>query len=68
MHIWYIEISVHTSYKMKNFPNKFFYRINFEKDLRITLPLKPSLHCDKAAVSATKFLRMIRKTFSVSRF
>ena len=43
--------------------------INFEKDLAwvlawTTSTLKPSLHCDKAAANATKFLRLLKKTFS----
>ena len=40
--------------------------INFEKDLGVwtTSTLKPSLHCDEAAANATKFLGLLKRTFS----
>ena len=39
--------------------------VNFEKDLGVwtTSTLKPSLHCDKAAANATKFLGLLKKIF-----
>ena len=44
--------------------------MNFEKDLGIwtTSTLKPSLHCDKAAAKATKFLGLLKRTFSAILF
>lgn len=41
--------------------------VDSEKDLGIwtTSTLKPSLHCDKAAASATKVLGMLKRTFPV---
>ena len=62
--------TLNTSYKMEisTFPGSSIElsEVNFEKDLGIwtTSPLKPSLHCDKAAANATKFLRMLKRTFS----
>ena len=40
--------------------------VNFEKDLGIwtTSTLKPSLHCEKAATNATKFLGLLKRTSS----
>ena len=41
--------------------------VDFEKDLGLwtTSTLKPSLHCEKTAVNATKFLGLLKRTFSV---
>ena len=41
--------------------------VNFQKDLCIwsTSSLKSSLHCDKAAVSATRVLEMLKRTFTM---
>ena len=58
------------SYKMgiSTSPGSFneLSEVNFEKDLGIwtTSTLKPSLHCDKAAAKATKFLGLLKRTFS----
>ena len=40
--------------------------VNYEKDLGVwkTSTLKPSLHCEKAAANAIKFLAMLKRTFS----
>ena len=47
--------------------SKFFYRINFEKDLGIwiTSSLKPSLCCDKAPVNATNFWDYLKECFQL---
>ena len=40
--------------------------VNFEKDLGVwtTSSFKPSLQCEKAAYNATKFLGLLKRTFS----
>ena len=59
------------SYKMgiSTSPGSFneLSEVNFEKDLgiRTTSTLKPSLHCDKAATKATKFLGLLKGHFQL---
>ena len=62
--------TLNTSYKMEisTIPGLSIElsEVNFEKYLGIwtTSSLKPSLHCDKAAANTTKFLGMLKRTFS----
>jgi len=69
--VMHIGKTLNTRYKMKSSTNLGSYvelnEVSLEKDLGIwtTSSLKPSLHCDKAAAKATKFLGMIKRTFSV---
>ena len=67
----YIGKTLHTSYTMETSASPRsqveLSKVNFEKDLGIwtTSSLKPSLHCDKAAASATRVLGMLKRIFTM---